>query len=54
MDSIEQKSIEYFEQHANTKIHKTPDQNYTDLCKALNLISETIEINNGEVSLSFI
>lgn len=49
MDSIEKESVEYFEQ--TSQIEKTPDQDHTDLTKALDLIGETTEINNGEVKI---
>ncbi|KAI6179859.1 Thiamine pyrophosphokinase [Aphelenchoides besseyi] len=45
-DSIEQKSLDYFK--SMSTILKTPDQDYTDLSKALRLIADSPESNNGE------
>jgi thiamine pyrophosphokinase len=52
MDSIRQETLDYFEKLS--RIQRTPDQESTDLSKALDLIGETEAVNYGEVSILWI
>ncbi|KAI6175004.1 Thiamine pyrophosphokinase [Aphelenchoides bicaudatus] len=45
MDSINQEALEYFKNLS--QIRETPDQDFTDLTKALDLIGETEAVNYG-------
>jgi thiamine pyrophosphokinase len=49
MDSIKQDALDYFEKLS--RIQRTPDQDFTDLSKALDLIGETEAVNYGGVSV---
>lgn len=51
MDSIFPETIDYFT--PTSKIEQTPDQDHSDLTKALDLISETEAVANGEVCYRF-